>query len=263
MTGASFAFQAAGRSHVGRVRKVNEDRVLCRTGNGLWAVADGMGGHSRGDMASTMLINALDGIDPMDSGYAFLDSVQVAVQQVNRTLVAHRRLSAPGTVIGSTIVTLLSFAGHYACLWAGDSRGYLLRDGSLEQITRDHSVVQELIDSGALARADAPSYGRSNVITRAVGVHDRLALDMHTGPFSDGDLFLLCSDGLTTMVHDSQIRDMLMGAPTIEAAADQLIETTLVRGAKDNVSVVLVRAVLEQDDTLQPGLRSEQWQGRT
>lgn len=251
-----FAYAAVERSHVGRVRKVNEDRVLARSAIGLWAVADGMGGHQRGDLASTMLIDALEGIDPMNSGYAFLDSVQDAVQQVNRTLVAHARLSAPGSVIGSTVVALLAYGGHYACLWAGDSRGYLLRDGRLEQITRDHSMVQEMIDSGALKRSEASAFGRSNVITRAVGVHDRLALDLHSGPIRDGDQFLLCSDGLTNMVEDHQIAATMTGEPSLEAAADRLLETTLERGAKDNVSMVLIRAMIEQDGTLQPGGRA-------
>jgi len=250
----AFTFRTAERTHVGRVRKLNEDRVIARAPIGLWAVADGMGGHERGDLASTMLVDALAVVDPMTSGYAFLDSVQDAVQQVNRTLVAHARLSGPGTVIGSTLVALLAYAGHYACLWAGDSRGYLLRGGRLEQVTRDHSMVQEMIDSGALKRSDAAGFGRSNVITRAVGVHDRLALDLHTGPIAGGDRFLLCSDGLTNMVDDAFIADVLTMEPEPEAAADRLLEATLTRGAKDNVSLVLVDAAVEQDDTLQPRL---------
>jgi serine/threonine protein phosphatase PrpC len=255
MAARDFAFEAVERSHVGHVRKINEDRVYARTSIGLWAVADGMGGHQRGDLASTMLIDALDAIDPMNSGYAFLDGVQEAVQQVNRTLVAHARLSAPGTVIGSTIVSLLAFGGHYACLWAGDSRGYLMRGSRLEQITRDHSMVQEMIDKGMLNRSDASRFGRSNVITRAVGVDDRLALDLHTGPITDGDQFLLCSDGLTNMVGDDQIAAVMAAGAGLDAAADELLRLALDRGAKDNVSLVLVRAMCEQDDTLRPGDR--------
>jgi serine/threonine protein phosphatase PrpC len=244
-----FLFDTADRSHVGKVRKLNEDRVLSRPDLGLWAVADGMGGHQAGDLASTMIVDALDEIDTLGSGYAFLDNVQDAVQRVNRTLVAHARRSAPGTVMGSTVVTLLVFAGHYACLWAGDSRAYLLRGGRLTQLTRDHSMVQEMIDAGALNRADARSFGRSNVITRAVGVHDRLALDLDSGPIADGDLFLLCSDGLTGMVEAPEIERIANSLP-VAAAADALIELTLDRGAKDNVSLILVRAALAQDDTL-------------
>jgi len=250
---ARISFDSVERSHIGCVRKLNEDRVLSRPELGLWAVADGMGGHQAGDLASGMLVDALAQVEMLGSGYAFLDEVQESVQRVNRTLVAHARLSRPGTVIGSTLVVLLAYEGHFACLWAGDSRAYLLRDGRLDQITRDHSMVQELIDSGALARADAPAYGRSNVITRAVGVNDRLALDVTSGPIRPGDLFLLCSDGLTGMVDDGEIARLVQAQGL--AAADRLLDLTLERGAKDNVSLVLVHADDMPDDTLRTGRR--------
>lgn len=249
MTAMKFRFESVGRTDVGRVRALNEDRFVDRPAIGLWAVADGMGGHQAGEVASGMLAEALAAVETFDSGYAFLDNVHDAIERVNRALVNHAAISAPGTVIGSTIVALIAFAGHYACLWAGDSRAYLLRGGRLEQITRDHSMVQEMIDSGALARRDAKSYGRSNIITRAVGVNDRLALDLHQGPIADGDIFILCSDGLTNMVDDHEIAASLRQNPTI-AAADELISTTLARGAKDNVTVVIVRATGDLDVTL-------------
>lgn len=246
-----IAFATAERSHVGRVRKLNEDRVLSRPDVGLWAVADGMGGHQAGDVASGMIVDALAGVEQLGSGYAFLEEVQESVHRVNRTLVAHARLAPKGTVIGSTLVALLAYDGHFACLWAGDSRAYLARDGRMEQITRDHSMVQELIDSGALKRGDAPSYGRSNVITRAVGVNDRLALDLISGPVKTGDIFLLCSDGLTTMLTDQDIAPVL-ASMTPDAAAERLLAATLERGAKDNVSFVIIHVTDDQDDTLRP-----------
>lgn len=246
MPGISFVSEE--RTHVGCVRKLNEDRMLSRPEVGLWAVADGMGGHQAGDLASGMLVDALAGVELLGSGYAFLDEVQESVQRVNRTLVAHARLSRPGTVIGSTLVVLLAYEGHFACLWAGDSRAYLLRDERMEQITRDHSMVQELIDSGALNRADASSYGRSNVITRAVGVNDRLALDVTNGPILPGDIFLLCSDGLTGMIADAEI-EMALKKEGV-AAVDRLLDVTLSRGAKDNVTIVAVTATDDGDDTL-------------
>ena len=249
MTAPSLHFESVARTHVGRVRTLNEDRFVDRPSICLWAVADGMGGHQAGEVAAGMLADALMAVETYGSGYAFLDNVQDAVERVNRALIAHAAISAPGTVIGATIVTLMAFAGHYACLWAGDSRAYLLRANRLEQITRDHSMVQELIDSGALARRDAKSYGRSNVITRAVGVNDRLALDLHQGAIQEGDIFVLCSDGLTNMVADHEIAS-LISQPDLPTAADQLIGLTLDRGAKDNVTVVLIRAASGSDDTL-------------
>ncbi|WP_174279647.1 PP2C family protein-serine/threonine phosphatase [Sphingomonas bacterium] len=248
-----LTFESAARSHVGCVRKLNEDRVLSRPDVGLWAVADGMGGHQAGDLASGMLVDTLAAIELLGSGYAFLEDVQESVQRVNRTLVAHARLSRPGTVIGSTLVVLLAYEGHFACLWAGDSRAYRLRGGRMEQITRDHSMVQELIDSGALQRADAPGYGRSNVITRAVGVNDRLALDVASGPIERGDLFLLCSDGLTGMMSDHEIALAL--ARDGIGAVDPLLVTTLERRAKDNVSMVIVSASDSPDKTADPPVR--------
>ena len=244
-----LVFESAARTHVGKVRRLNEDNFCDRQEIGLWAVADGMGGHQAGEVASGLIVEALGHVDDTSSGYAFLDDVQGSIQRVNRTLIARAAVMAPGSVIGSTVVALLAFGGHYACLWAGDSRGYLLRAGRFEQITRDHSRLQELIDAGSLSRADARSYSRSNVITRAVGVTDRLALDMQQGPVEPGDVFLLCSDGLTGALDDHEIA-ALLHTPSLDAAADALIARTLERGAKDNVTVVLVRACPNPDHTL-------------
>lgn len=248
-TSSRLVFESVARTHVGKVRRINEDNFCERLDVGLWAVADGMGGHQAGEVASGMIVETLAQIDDFSSGYAFLGDVRESIQRVNRTLIARAAVMAPGSLIGSTVVVLLAFAGHYACLWAGDSRGYLLRGGRLEQITRDHSRVQELIDSGSLSRAEARHYARSNVITRAVGVTDRLALDTQQGPVQPGDLFLLCSDGLTGMVEDREIAALLQN-PLLEAAADSLIERTLEQGARDNVTVVLVRACPNPDHTL-------------
>ncbi len=255
MTGRSVRFDSAALTDVGKVRALNEDRFVDRPEIGLWAVADGMGGHQAGEVASGMLADALGAIGPPDSGYAFLDDVHGAVERVNRTLVAHAAIASPGTVIGSTIVVLIAYAGHYACLWAGDSRLYLLRAAAFEQITRDHSMVQEMLDSGALSRRDAPAFGKSNIITRAVGVNDRLALDLHQGPIAPGDIFLLCSDGLTNTVADDEIADLVRSRPP-RAAADALIALSLARGAKDNVTAVIVHATADADITVDPALQS-------
>ena len=248
---ASIRFVSAGRTDVGKVRALNEDRFVDRPLIGLWGVADGMGGHQAGDVASGLLAEALEGVAMPESGYAFLDEVQDAVERVNRALVARAAISSPGSVIGSTIVVLIAYAGHYACLWAGDSRAYLLRGQQLEQITRDHSMVQEMLDSGVLARRDVKSFGKSNIITRAVGVNDRLALDLHQGAIVGGDNFLLCSDGLTNFVGDHEIAELLRTHPP-DAAADALIALTLARGAKDNVTAVVIHAQADADITADP-----------
>lgn len=248
-TGGRLVFESFARTDVGRVRSLNEDNFCDRPDVGLWAVADGMGGHQAGEVASGLIVEALERVDDFSSGYAFLDDVRMSIQRVNRTLIAKAAVMAPGTVIGSTVVVLLTFGGHYACLWAGDSRAYILRRGRFEQISRDHSRLQELIDAGSLSRAEAKSYARSNIITRAVGVSDRFALDMHQAPFEPGDIFLICSDGLTGMIDDREIARMLDDRP-LEAIANALIDETLLRGAKDNVTVVLIRCCENPDDTL-------------
>ena len=247
--GVRLTFESVARTHVGKVRKLNEDAYCDRGELGLWAVADGMGGHQAGDVASGLIVDALGQVDDVSSGYALLEDVRESIQRVNRTLIARAAVMAPGTLIGSTVVTLVVYADYYACLWAGDSRVYLLRDGRLEQVTRDHSRMQELIDSGSLSRLEARSYARSNVITRAVGVSDRLALDMQQGPLQVDDVFLLCSDGLTGALDDRAIA-AIIDQPSLATAAESLIARTLEQGARDNVTVLLVRCLAAADNTL-------------
>ena len=245
----AIAFEAVARTHVGKVRELNEDAWLVRSEVGLWAVADGMGGHKAGEVASGLIVDTLGQVDALSSGYAFLDDVRRSMEGVNRTLLARASLLAPGSIIGSTVVVLLAYERHFACVWAGDSRIYLLRAGRLEQLTRDHSRVQELIDQGALSREDARGHRRANVITRAVGVTDHLALDMLQGPILPGDVFLLCSDGLTGALDDQEIA-ALLSDPDLADAAEALIRHTLDQGARDNVTVVLVRADAGGEETV-------------
>lgn len=244
-----LVFESAARTHVGKVRAHNEDNFVDRPVIGMWAVADGMGGHAAGDVASGLLAEALAGVDTVTSGFAFLDEVREAVMQVNRTLVARAAQLPPGSLIGSTVVILLAYGGHFACLWAGDSRAYLLRAGEFRRLSRDHSVVQELVDTGDLTPEEARSHRRSNVITRAVGVRPDLSIDMCEGVIEPEDTFLLCSDGLTAMLDDAEIAATL-SPPTPDHAADSLIVQCLDRGARDNVTVVVIHAAASPDDTV-------------
>jgi len=246
----SLSFASAARTHVGMVRTLNEDAMVDRPTIGLWAVADGMGGHQAGEVASGLVVDALNQVETFSSGFAFLDEVRASVLRANRTLIARAAQMSPGSIMGSTVVVLLAYGGHYACLWAGDSRAYLLRGAEFRRISRDHSVVQELLDAGNLTAEEAKSYKRSNVITRAVGVQDDLPLDIIEGAIEPDDVFLLCSDGLTGMVSDEEIAAMLRSRPP-QRVADDLIQLTLERGAKDNVTVIIVQALDDPDDTLQ------------
>lgn len=235
-------FASAGRSHLGG-RPLNEDRILERPEVGLWAVADGMGGHQAGEVASAMVVDALGQVARFDSGYAYLTDVAAQLRGVNQALL-DMGSNIPGrSVMGSTVVALIAHEGHYACVWAGDSRAYLFRGGCLTRITHDHSLVQEMVDSGALTAEQAHAHPRANVITRAVGVADPLQLERRHGAIEPDDVFLLCSDGLTGTMRDEEIEERLR-APDLDRAADDLLGLALGRGARDNVSLVLVRAAI-------------------
>jgi protein phosphatase len=144
-----------------------------------------------------------------------------------------------GSTIGSTLAALLAFERSYACMWAGDSRIYMLHGGKLSQLSRDHTEMQDLLDRGLLTREEAVSWPRRNVITRAIGAVDEPELDIKHGRINPGDKFLICSDGLTAHVSDDEIGDALAGnAP--EEACGSLIELALKRGGSDNVTVVIV-----------------------
>jgi protein phosphatase len=227
------------RSHVGCVRQINEDRALDRPDLSLWAVADGMGGHDAGDRAAQMIVDSLGLADGTRSGWGLLDDIRLRLFEANATLVARARMS--GRTTGATVVVLVARQGRCAWLWAGDSRGYRFREGTLTPVTKDHSFVQELIDGGMLTPAEARSHPRANVVTRAVGADQTLEIELRHDTVQPGDVLLLCSDGLTGMVDDSEIARVL-ASHGIEQAADHLIAAALAKGARDNVTVVLVQA---------------------
>ena len=241
----TIKFQSVARTHAGDVRERNEDRFLERADVGLWAVADGMGGHRHGEVASGLLVDGLAEIQGFATPRAALDAVLASIQGVNQELMRRARLVPGHVVIGSTVVVLIAHGEHFACLWAGDSRAYLLRDRQLKQLTNDHSVVQRLIDHGQLARTDARSHHRSNVITRAVGITQNVELDGCHSTLKLGDTFLLCSDGLSNMIDDDEICGHLAN-DSLETAADNLLAQSLQRGARDDVTIVLVRATAKK-----------------
>ncbi len=234
----SLVFRSASATHVGLVRKLNEDRTLARPEIGLWAVADGMGGHGGGDVASQAVVSALNSIRKPTSAPVFLRDFEARIAGVNRELRDIARERA-GAIIGTTLVAVLIHGSHFACVWCGDSRAYLMRRGVLTQVSRDHSEVQDLIDSGALGVEEAKTWPRRNVVTRAIGAADMADLEIFDGPAAAGDRFLLCSDGLVNHVSDNEIARRL-ALRSADQACDELIGLTLQRGAADNVSVVVI-----------------------
>jgi protein phosphatase len=235
---AAFHWTSAAQTDVGRVRSRNEDACLAQPQRGLWVVADGMGGHAFGDVASRTVVEALDRLAPPASLARYVDAARATLGQVNSTLRAEAR-ARHVPVMGSTVVVLLTVGTEAACLWAGDSRIYLYRHGRLQQLTRDHSQAAALQARGVDAAASAAVGG--NMITRAVGASDTLDVEVTTLSVRDGDIFLLCSDGLSNPVAEQDIRETLACGDCAQAA-QTLVRMALENGGRDNVTVVVAQA---------------------
>jgi protein phosphatase len=223
---------------VGGKRKINEDSLLARPDAGLWVVADGMGGHAAGDVASNAVIFPLHDIQPPEDLPDFVDFIEDTFMSVNQQLRDYANNELGGRTVGSTVVSLLLTQRVGVCLWAGDSRLYRLRGGQLSRLSRDHSAVQEMVEAGAITQAEADSHPKSNVITRAVGGAEFLFVDCAVFAPEAGDKYLLCSDGLYNEVMDDTIRRKLALEP--EEATACLLEEALNNGGRDNVSLIVV-----------------------
>jgi protein phosphatase/serine/threonine-protein phosphatase Stp1 len=234
----SAALTSLAVTHRGTVRPRNEDAFIDRPDIGLWAVADGAGGHGAGDVASAAAIAALEDLPAGLSAAEMLAQLRLRITAVHAALQRQAQQAGPGRIIATTLVVLLARGGHYACLWAGDSRIYLLRQGVFTRLTRDHSLVQDLVDQGLLAEADAEAHPQANVITRAIGAEGELELDKVSARIVPGDLFLLCSDGLFKAIPEAGIAAMLAAGEGPQA----LLDAALANGARDNVTAVTVRA---------------------
>lgn len=226
----------AGSTHPGCVRAVNEDAILTDPTGALWAVADGIGGLGHGDLAADIVTDVLAGMPHGQGGHALLHQALAVADAEIRARAAAEGLGP----IGATVVVALVDGDRLTIGWAGDSRCYLHRAGTLRQVTRDHSVVQELVESGQLDAAGAEVHPAAHVITRAVGAAERFEPEYGEIRLLPDDRLLLCSDGLTRCVADAEIAATLDAAPVPAQACRALVEATLARGAPDNVSVVVV-----------------------
>jgi type VI secretion system protein ImpM len=235
-TRTGFTWRCSSATSTGNVRGHNEDALLERPDVGLWVVADGMGGHNAGDVASNMIVQSLAGVVRHSSPSAQLDEVEDRLREVNRELYQASVDSQAG-MSGSTIVALLALERYCLSIWAGDSRVYRSRDGSLEQITRDHSEAQEMRDGGM---GDSPEALTSNVITRAVGGSQELFLDIELRELRNHDRYLLCSDGLYRELSDADMAHHLTGNDP-EGACKALMRQALSGACSDNVSVIVVQ----------------------
>jgi protein phosphatase/serine/threonine-protein phosphatase Stp1 len=234
-------FRSSAATHAGAVRSRNEDNYVNRPDLGLWAVADGAGGHQAGDVAARTVAEALDALPKGLGAAEKLAGVRVRVEQADAVLRAEAARRGGDAVLATTVVVLLAHADYYACLWAGDSRAYRLRAGQLAQVTHDHSLVQELVDAGEITAAEAETHPCANIITRAVGAGgEALALDKVTGRLQAGDRFLLCSDGLFKALHHHELAGLLAADAD---AAERCLTAALARQADDNVTAVVVEVL--------------------
>lgn len=230
---------SAGLTDPGKTRKHNEDAMLNAPERGLWVVADGMGGHTAGDVASGMIVERLGKIPPPADPVAFLEAVEQELLHVNEALrqqAQERRVS----LIGATVVALLAGKDFMMCGWAGDSRIYRYRGGQLKQLSRDHSMNQEMLDTGQFTVESLKAGAQSNAITRAVGGEEKLYLDWSVADFSAGAQFLLCSDGLSKEVPDAHIEQEFARNLPPQQTAENLLRAALAHGGRDNVTVVVV-----------------------
>lgn len=237
--GAEISWTSSSRTDVGMVREINEDACLERPDIGLWVVADGMGGHTAGDVASSMICGSLNEITPGPELPEFIDEVERRLLEVNASL---REIASnkEAQTVGSTVAAMVAMDRHAVCVWAGDSRVYRCRAGQIIQVTQDHALVEELVEKGILTREQAASHPQGNLVTRAVGATDNLKLDMEIVELQPGDVFVLCSDGLDKEMEPDEILEVVE-RENDRPLSDMLVDLALSRGSRDNVTVVAVQ----------------------
>lgn len=233
-------WKSAALSDVGCVRPVNEDSVFESEESKLWVVADGMGGHEIGDVASRSITENMQYVVPQEALSDYVDLVEDTILHVNQQLLDYSNAELNGKTMGSTVVAMFIKGDVGVCLWAGDSRIYRLRQHRLQQLSRDHSQVEEMVRLGMITPEEMENHPDKNVITRAVGVESHLYIDLDVFNVQVGDTFLLCSDGLYNSVSEAKICEMLSGREPL-SCAQTLIDEALANGVDDNVSVVVVK----------------------
>ncbi|MEM6537547.1 MAG: protein phosphatase 2C domain-containing protein [Pseudomonadota bacterium] len=241
MTHSDYRFEVAGRSDIGCRRTVNEDSFIIREDMALWAVADGVGGLNAGDIASQMVVSALGKVVGEPSARTTLEATKNAIINVNRDMLALGHANPELSSMGSTIACMLVHSGYAAILWAGDSRVYRWREGELTRVTKDHSLVQSMVDAGEVGEAEAENHPQSNVITSAVGLSETFQLDTVTEAIAPSDVYIICSDGLTSVISDGELCKLIAGAENIDDFADELIAHSIDRLVRDNVTLIALR----------------------
>lgn len=248
------ALEIVGISDTGRIRDHNEDSFASNADLGLAVLADGMGGYRAGEVASAVAVTKVF-CDTRDSLLALVPGqidresglryesliVRDAIHQANNEVFAAAQHKREYSGMGTTVVAALFYDNRLTCAHVGDSRMYALRDSKLEQLTVDHTVVQEFIETGMYSEAEAKASFSSNLVTRALGVEQAIEVDIHERPVKPGDLYLLCSDGLTNMVNAAKIVKVLTKKQKLDVCAKRLAQLANKGGGEDNISIVLIK----------------------
>lgn len=233
-------WHSSAATHRGAVREMNEDAFLDRNSDGLWVVADGMGGHDAGEVASEMITSAMGKIDIQQPLADVVDILEDTLLNVHHKIRAYARSHCEGRTMGSTVVSLFVRESVGVCLWAGDSRLYRYRNNQLQPISHDHSQVNEMLARGMINEEEAVNHPASNVITRAVGASETLYVDITLVELQPNDVYLLCSDGLYGAIGEEQIANLLT-LEEMETVTQNLIDQSLEASARDNVTVIAVK----------------------
>jgi protein phosphatase len=231
------------RTDQGRVRASNEDYFVANLGKRIFLVADGMGGHAAGEIASRMTAEKIEEVLSAGSTAAGMeDLLRFAVEQANTSVHEAQKVQSDYRGMGSTLTVLTVSDDSYSIAHVGDSRAYLLRDRDLIQLTQDHSLVWPLYKSGVITKDEISRNPRKNLITRSIGTQPQVEADVQTGSVLEGDLFLLCSDGLTDVLSDGHLSQTLLnGSADPQRLCDILIDAANAGGGPDNITAVLVR----------------------
>lgn len=247
--------ESAGATDVGRKRDHNEDALLMAPEHNLWAVYDGMGGHQAGEVASALGIQTLKEFFDHCSGdveatwpFKFnknfdemTNKLMVGIAFSNQRILEAGEAEVGKKNMGSTAVTVAIEGSRAYFAWLGDSRGYLWRRGEIMPVTQDHSLVNELLRKGQLTPEEAVNYAHKNVITRALGQTPKVEVDVEPRDLEDGDICLVCCDGVTGMVPDDRMAEILRKEPNLDKAAKKLVDAANAAGGVDNITVALIR----------------------
>lgn len=236
-TANAITWQSTSRTDLGRVRHINEDAFLDSPEQRLWVVADGMGGHSRGDYASSAVIRHLRAFPRHSSLLVNLKDLEDRLQAANEQCRNAFRNKKPGT----TVVAMLAHGNYCFFLWAGDSRIYRARKGNLEQLTVDHSVAQQKFARGDLTEEELATHQSAHILTRAVGIRETVQLELGFSEFQPGDRYLLCSDGLYNPLESIDIHRSLEQG-TLEEACEILVDLANEHGGPDNITAIVAEA---------------------